>query len=96
MVAWNESTWYGSSAALNYNKPIIAESTRDGRKYLLLPQMISNGSSYEVIGFNWFDISMGRYNSKVFYKTAQEAISSYGSYKIYNAELSVSRTSEIL
>ena len=79
--------WYNDDVKrpLNYDKPIIAES-KDGDKYLLLPQ-ISKNNGYKIIGYNWFRIVSGRYNSSCFFGSVAEAIGDYSEYKIYNADI---------
>lgn len=64
--------WYSNKIdekVIDYTKPIISDS--NGFTYILLPQ-IEEGS-YKVVGYNWFDIINGKYNSCVFFETPQEA-----------------------
>lgn len=69
-------SWYEdkSKKRLDFSKPIIA--SRNDIKYLLLPQ-IEKGKDYDVIGYNWFNVTSGSYNSCAFFKTAEEAIKCY-------------------
>ena len=69
------------------DKPIFAKW--DGSVFILLPQ-IGTAGSYSLCGYNWFDIANGRYNSNVFYKTIEDAIRAYDSYKISNGRLIIS------
>lgn len=45
--------------------------------YLLVPQLEKN-NMYNIIGYNWFNLTTGSYNSCSFYRTPQEAVDSYG------------------
>jgi len=71
---------------LDYTKPIIAKDVFTD-KHLLLPQI--DKGSYLVIGYNWFNLSIGAYNSCVLYETAQKAVEVYEDigHKVYNSEL---------
>lgn len=82
--------WYNNKTqiTISYDKPIIAESS-EGKKYLLLP--VQEEGSYSVIGYDWFDIDEGRYNSCCQHKTVDDALRSYSSYKIYNAKIEIRR-----
>ena len=74
--------WYEKTTALNFNKPIYAKDSNI--KYILLPQ-IKKGNT-EIVGYNWFNMITGKYNSCCFFNTAQEAIDCYNDYNyfIYN------------
>ncbi len=78
--------WYNNKRqiTISHDNPIIAE-TSEGKKYLLVP--IHERSSYEIIGYDWFDIDEGRYNSCCQHKTVDDALRSYSNYKIYNAKI---------
>ena len=80
--------WYAETSPtpeLDYSKPIIATNlNRPEQSYLLMPQ-IAEGSSYNIVGYNWFRFSDGRYNSCCFYDTAEKAVKSYArDHKIEN------------
>ncbi len=70
--------WYASKeGGISLDGPIVAE--QDSTKLLLLPQM-GKETGYEIIGYNWFNLTTGKYNSCSFFKTAKEAIDSYSGY----------------
>lgn len=82
--------WYGRQNELDYTKPIIADTGIS--KYLLLPQIKKDACVGELnAGFNWFSLDGGFYNSSCFFETAKEAVESYRSYKIYNAEINIKK-----
>jgi len=77
--------WYINEMkkALDYSKPIKAISKGLGFTYLLLPQIEPH--SYKVIGYNWFNVDSGEYNSAECWKTPEEAIKYYSAdHKIIN------------
>ena len=78
--------WYSKSKPdkLDYNKPIAATSS-SGAEYLLLPQ-IEQGA-YTVIGYNWFSVSRGEYNSNATFSSVEEACLMYGGHTIRNVTL---------
>jgi len=78
--------WYKETKEkeLDYSKPIIAEDN-EGNKCLLLPQI--EKSSYDVVGYNWFNIDNGEYGSSIFFKTVKDAINARSSYIIYNCKI---------
>jgi hypothetical protein len=79
--------WYEDNKdELDYSKPIVAVDDA-GTTYLLLPQ-IEKGN-YKVIGYNWFNILGGRYDSYSFFLTAEEAVASRNGYTVCNGTLSV-------
>jgi hypothetical protein len=81
--------WYeGSTPRINLAKPIMAE--RKHAKYLLLPQIQKNDG--KTVGYNWFDLEKGAYNSFSFFKTPEEAIDNYeDSYVFYNVDIELRR-----
>lgn len=78
--------WYEKTGLkeLDYSKPIIAED-HEGTKHLLLPQI--EKESYVIVGYNWFNIDRGNYNSSVTFKTAAEAIRSYSHMDVHNCKI---------
>lgn len=79
--------WYqvgNKERFIDYQKPIIYK--KGEQVFLLLPQI---RDSYEVVGYNWFNIHTGLYNSSCLFKTPQDAIKHYGVGNIYNAEIGV-------
>ena len=87
------ANWYENNRPkpkLDFSKPIIAEGGSRGAKQLLLPQISTkNPGSYEVIGYNWFFLDSGGYNSRACFGTVEEALAARRGYRIYNAEISV-------
>jgi hypothetical protein len=84
--------WYEKKKeALNFDLPIFAETiTGETELYLLMPQICK--SDYTIIGYNWFRLKDGRYNSSSFFKTASEAIECYQcGHKIFNGEIVVNQ-----
>lgn len=67
---------------LDYTKPIIAQ--RCGEAYLLMPHI--NKGSYEIVGYDWFSLILGRWNSCRHFKTPQEAVVEYAHYDVCNAD----------
>ena len=82
--------WYNNKTqiTISHDKPIIAE-TLEGKKFLLLP--VHEEGSYSFIGYDWFDIDEGRWNSSCKHKTVDDALRSYSYYKIYNAKIEIRR-----
>jgi len=63
--------WYSDNIEeLDYNKPIYVEEK--GNTCLLIPQHAEK--SYEIIGYDWFNLTAGRYCSCFTFKTVQEAL----------------------
>lgn len=77
--------WYGKNNELDYSQPIAA--VRKGVTYLLLPQIEKD--DYSIIGYNWFNIAEGEYNSATTWSKAKDAVDCYSSsgFKILNAKL---------
>ncbi len=70
--------WYTEKLSVNLSKPILAISD-SSEVELLLPQISSDPrGSYDIIGYNWFDLEKGEYNSKAFFPTVQSAIQARG------------------
>lgn len=69
--------WYTNTEkkTLDYSKPIIAVSKDTGGKFLLLPTCEDH--SYQFRSYDWFNIKTGKWDSKVNWKTAEEAVKSY-------------------
>lgn len=67
--------WYSNSnkKELDYSKPIAAAS--GGEVYLLMPQIVKG--SYNVVGYNWFSINRGVYNSCACYDSPRDATRAY-------------------
>ena len=80
--------WYEDSKieTIQEDKPIFATSCIE--TYVLLPQI---GKDYVFMGFNWFNMRTGTYNSCKFFQSMTEAINSYSHYNIYNGELRVDK-----
>lgn len=81
--------WYSNSTqkkVIDYSKPIISENK--GYTYLLMPQI--GEDSYCIIGYNWFCITTGTYNSCCCFATAEAACKSYSHHEsVRNAEISI-------
>ena len=85
--------WYEKEKeALNFDLPIFAETTTGEKQtYILMPQ-ISKSDGYRIVGYNWFRLRDGRYNSRELYKTASEAIKTYQTgHNIFNGEIVVNQ-----
>ena len=75
--------WYGETQPdLDLTKPIM-NKVDSGEYELLIPQMAKD-TTYDIIGYNWFLLTTGKYNSAVFYNTVQEAIRSRGTKDCFN------------
>lgn len=83
--------WYeqGSKTELRLDRPVFAKKYRadDNELYLLIPQKGKDKNGYEIIGYDWFNVYKGEYNSSHCWKTAEEAIDCYSSYEIFNADI---------
>ena len=85
--------WYEKEKkALNFDLPIFAETTSgEPETYLLMPQ-ISKSRGYVIVGYNWFRVAKGTYNSCSFFKTPREAINAYEyGHKIFNGDIVVNK-----
>ena len=82
--------WYtDSKQQLDRSRPIFASPRIGTDELILLPQMEPN-MNYRIIGYNWFSIKSGEYNSCVCYESIDAAILSYtGSYDFYNGSITV-------
>lgn len=80
-------TWYKNSEQeqIDYSKPIMSTSVDGASTFLLLP--VCKEGSYKVVGYNWFNITLGQWNSCSTFKTAQEAINCYSNVKNCEIEL---------
>lgn len=87
--SWYEQPKIGE---LDYQKPIVAQS-ESGSIELLLPQINCDQSTvntFEIFGFNWFNLATGRWNSCRTWETPQAAVADRkGYHKIYNAKITV-------
>lgn len=74
---------------LDYNKPICATSGETLSTHILLPRM--EGKCYSTVGYDWFDITLGDWNSCAWWKTKEEAVQHYKdwNYTVRNCELKV-------
>ena len=75
--------WYKREDELDYSKP--TKAVKDQCTHLLLP--VTEQDSYRVIGYKWFNVKKGKWNSSYIWATPQEAIQYYCSYKITNTEV---------
>ena len=73
------------SKQLDYNKPICSTSTEGFNTYILLPR--TREDSYTTIGYDWFNITKGEWNSCVCWKTKEEAVKCYRN--VRNCEIKV-------
>lgn len=70
---------------LDYSKPIFA-----GKSMILLPHR--EHGTYRVIGYDWFRLDDGDFNSCKNWATPEEAVADYSrSYHIYNGELEIKK-----
>lgn len=76
--------WYErlKKEELKRDRPVIAQL--DGMNFLLLPQ--KERGSYKIIGYDWFNLQTGNYNSVMLF-SFEEAILTYRKmgYVIFNA-----------
>lgn len=80
--------WYKKdNGRLDMDRPIMATCTSG--TFLLLPQLDSEKSGYAIIGYNWFNLEKGEYNSCNFFKTPEEAIHGYSQMAIKNANINM-------
>ena len=85
--------WYEKEKkAIDFDLPIFAETiTGKLERYLLMPQ-ISKAKGYVIVGYNWFNIKEGSYNSCAFFKTPRAAMEEYESnHKIFNSDIGVNQ-----
>jgi hypothetical protein len=70
--------WYKKDTQdhIKLDKPIIV-TLFSGDNCILLPQIAKD--DYKVIGYNWFNITEGEYNSCCLFPTVKAAIESYQS-----------------
>ena len=79
---WYENTEDG----LRYDMPIFAEDLKYGDIHLLIPQNIAG--TYELAGYDWFNIRTGTFNSSRTWLTAKEAVECYeDGHRIYNGKV---------
>lgn len=89
--------WYKKNDDnLDYNRPIIAIAENKIDIMLLLPQIEKNNNlvpglrDYNLIGYNWFNIRTGKYNSQFFWKDPVDAVNSYKiKYEVRNADINI-------
>ena len=84
--------WYSKwvrKNELDYSKPIVAENKEDDIKFILLPLKNRN---YKIIGYDWFNVKTGEYNSDMCIVDAREAVKMYDvSYSVYNVEIQLNK-----
>lgn len=89
--------WYKENGdELDYNRPIIAIAENNDIM-LLLPQIAKSDNhipglsiDYDLIGYNWFNIRTGKYNSQFFWKDPENAVNSYkNKYEVRNADINI-------
>jgi hypothetical protein len=78
--------WYSDDKTIEKDKPIFARSKSDNSLLILLPQI---KEQYEIIGYNWFNIHTGKYNSSAFFSTVEVAFKCYSNYTIFNGILKI-------
>ena len=85
--------WYERDAPMveiDYSKPIAKKSVTAGTM-LLLP-CLRDDSGYDIIGYNWFRLLDGHWNSCRTWKTPQAAVDAYGGTKYcFNVEIDVEK-----
>lgn len=76
--------WYSDTdkPALDYSKPIVAYNGQN--RYLLMPQ---KGNEYDIIGYDWFNLNTGEYNSCRIFKTAKDAVNCYKDHTVVNEDI---------
>lgn len=81
----SEQKWYSKENELNYTAPIFAK--KNDRIEVLLP--VCRQNSYDVIGYNWFNITLGRWGSCADWTTASQAVKNrlLDDCKIYNGKI---------
>lgn len=86
-----QTMWYEQDKKdeLDYSKPIAA--FRNETEYLLIPKTAKE--SYKVIGYDWFCVRTGVYNSSCCFSTAKEACANYvqGGYIVENVYIGLGR-----
>ena len=83
--------WYednNTEKALDYSKPIMAFG-EDGVECLMLPHITAD--SYNFIGYDWFALDRGCYNSRMYWVSPNLAVDNYkvAGYTIKNVKLVV-------
>lgn len=79
-MAWYTET---EQKQIDYSKPIMSTSTDGSNIYILLP--VGKERSYDIIGYDWFNITKSEWNSCRNFKTVQEAIDCYSN--VTNCEI---------
>lgn len=76
---------------LDYGKPVAAT---DGRMVeILMP--VKKAGSYEIIGYDWFNLTDGVWNSTICFKTPEIAVESrqsYEAYEVFNVTIETRRS----
>lgn len=80
-------SWYADTRGLDLSKPIFSKLCEDDDIVVLLPQLDTMAGGYTVIGYNWFNLTSGYYNSCILFETVEEAIRARGIGICYNGEL---------
>lgn len=78
--------WYENSEKrrIDLTKPILCVNNF-GHTLVLLPHVVKE--SYEVEGYNWFDLDDGEYHSCCVFETAEDAIRHYKQYNPVNGTI---------
>ena len=73
---------------LDYSKPIMAARTIDSFDYILMP--VRKNGSYEIIGYDWYNVETGRFISIKCWADAKDAVECYDKmgYNVKNVEVS--------
>lgn len=79
--------WYKENGKeLDYNKPIVSEKI-DGSMELLLP--LKENGRYEVVGYDWFNLSEGCWGSCMEWQAPEDAVKNRSNQIIYNAIITI-------
>lgn len=84
--------WYSNESVkpLDYGRPIVAIGGGPASSTFLLMPHKSEKNTYEVIGYNWFDLDKGEFKSSISWQTPQGAVEAYKDrYEINNAGITV-------
>ncbi len=70
--------WYEKDKKdeLDYSKPIVVELD-NGIGVLLIPIIDTSKRNFDIIGYDWFNLNEGRFQSCRHFKTPQEAVECY-------------------
>ena len=83
-------SWYNKEKTkLDYDAPIVA--CNEEFVAVLLPQI--KPGNYKIVGYNWFNITTGKYMSCATFPTVKEAVNLYQkTYEVSNADLVITKT----